>query len=552
MSDARDKIRECLSPGKSLSKFEKRFPEHWETVSAWVAENVGVVTPSARAIWHYLHQVKGRPLCAKDGCGKHTKWRNCNIGYSTFCSTACSNADDAKKSKFTDTMIKRYGVEHALQCDSIREKSENTLYTNHGVRSPLQSDQIRQKAIDTTQEKYGVDFYAKHPDFVAGVYDKLGCWTSQQPGVGVSISKALLSRPAESVAESIRKARDTSSEKNGIAIPSQMHIAESALSILEDAESLSSLYEEKKSLVAIASTLGVSDVTVGNYFKLHGLKVNSTFSSGQEEVSLFVESMGFEIERNNRTILGKELDIFIPSKMIAIEYCGVFWHSEKFLPKDYHKKKMQLAASLGIRLITLFEDEWKHRNSQVRQKLAHILGRSLMETVYARKTQITEITPAEAKHFMEEFHIQGFGGGFLHLGLSHNGSIVAVMSIRKSSGDEVILNRYATSKRVVGGFTKLLSYFRRQHPNIKIITFADLRWSQGDMYAEAGFSAEKILPPDYSYVIADKRFHKFNFRHKQLSGMKKYDPHLSERENTQAMGIRRIYDCGKIRYSIDC
>ena len=45
-----------------------------------------------------------------------------------------------------------------------------------------------------------------------------------------------------------------------------------------------------------------------------------------------------EYESNNRSILnGKELDIYIPSKNIAIECNGVYWHSLK--PTNFHYNK---------------------------------------------------------------------------------------------------------------------------------------------------------------------------------------------------------------------
>ena len=40
-----------------------------------------------------------------------------------------------------------------------------------------------------------------------------------------------------------------------------------------------------------------------------------------------------------------ELDIFIPKLNLAIEYNGVYWHSEKLLNNDYHKNKYDLCKS---------------------------------------------------------------------------------------------------------------------------------------------------------------------------------------------------------------
>lgn len=112
------------------------------------------------------------------------------------------------------------------------------------------------------------------------------------------------------------------------------------------------------------------------------------------------------------------------------------------------------------------------------------------------------------------------------------------------------LSRYATKYTVVGGFSKLLSYFKNNYNWNVILTFADLRWHDGDSYRKVGFVEEEILLPDYSYFIGNKRFHKFNFRKKLIQ--KKfpdlYNPDETEFENMDRIGIPRIYDCGKIKF----
>jgi len=45
-------------------------------------------------------------------------------------------------------------------------------------------------------------------------------------------------------------------------------------------------------------------------------------------------------EKNNKKILkGSEIDIYIPEKHIAIEFNGIYWHSDLFKDKNYHLNK---------------------------------------------------------------------------------------------------------------------------------------------------------------------------------------------------------------------
>ena len=61
---------------------------------------------------------------------------------------------------------------------------------------------------------------------------------------------------------------------------------------------------------------------------------------------------------NKRILNGKELDIYIPSIKLGIEYNGFRFHSiENGKSKDYHLKKSLLCREKGIRLIHIYEFE---------------------------------------------------------------------------------------------------------------------------------------------------------------------------------------------------
>ena len=122
--------------------------------------------------------------------------------------------------------------------------------------------------------------------------------------------------------------------------------------------------------------------------------------------------------------------------------------------------------------------------------------------------------------------------------------------IKKSEG-VYELNRFASSCNVVGGFSKLLSHFKKNYEWKSIYSFADRRWSEGNVYLKNGFTLEETQRPDYKYIIGDERKHKFNFRHNSLKKiLEVYDPEKSEFENTYANGIYRIYDCGLLKFVI--
>ena len=277
----------------------------------------------------------------------------------------------------------------------------------------------------------------------------------------------------------------------------------------------------------------------------------SGVSSSEKSISSFLQELGFHLETNTRTILssGKELDIYIPSKNIAIEYNGIYWHSKKDL--NYHANKTQACAEKGIQLIHVWEDDYNSNPELIHRMLEHKLGVSTQEKIPARKTTVKEITVEQAKTFLNENHIQGFGAGSIRLGLftKDSNKLVAVTTLKRHE-DTLTLERYATSAIIPGGQSKFLSYIDKNIDYIKMVTFADLTVSDGSLYERTGWIKDKILPPDYKYVYRGKREHKFNFRKKRF----KDDPNLifqedlTERELAELNNLPRIYDSGKIRY----
>ena len=82
----------------------------------------------------------------------------------TFNEKYYSGTDEANKlkeikmQKSKETMMKHYGVEHALQNKDIMNYVKAKNIQNFGYASPLQNKEIREKCYETMLEKYGVKF----------------------------------------------------------------------------------------------------------------------------------------------------------------------------------------------------------------------------------------------------------------------------------------------------------------------------------------------------------------------------------------------------------
>jgi hypothetical protein len=279
-----------------------------------------------------------------------------------------------------------------------------------------------------------------------------------------------------------------------------------------------------------------------------------SISRGHQAIADFLISHGLIVNNNDRKILdGKEIDIYLPEKKFGIEYNGLYWHTEN-AGKDsqYHYDKWDTANQKGIQLIQIWEDEWEKNPELIKNMIAHKLGLSSQQKIFARKTYVSILNKKDAENFLLENHIQGYASGGHYYGLKEkeNDNLVSVLVLKKEKNDTLNIIRYATACNVVGGFTKLLSYAGKELNPQRFITFSDNCVSDGGLYENNGFIADKALNPDYRYVVGNNRAHKFGYRLKRF----REDPNLlweegkTERELAILNNLPRIWDAGKIRW----
>lgn len=279
----------------------------------------------------------------------------------------------------------------------------------------------------------------------------------------------------------------------------------------------------------------------------------NSVSKLEENFTEFIQNLGFTTINNSRKILGngKEIDIYIPDKKIAIEFNGLYWHSEKFKKdKNYHYNKTIAAENIGIRLLHIWSDDWINKQDIVKKHIKHVLGINNGEKIYARKTTVKQTDRKEAEKFFNNNHIQGYVAATKHLGLYYNNEIVALGSFTKI-GENYRLDRYATSKNVVGGHSKIVSHFEKENNYNKLITFADRTFSDGNLYDKTGWIKDTELKPDYSYIINGcQKAHKFGYRKSRFKRdpKLKYEENMTEKELAKLNNFVRLWDAGKIRY----
>ena len=262
------------------------------------------------------------------------------------------------------------------------------------------------------------------------------------------------------------------------------------------------------------------------------------------------------LQNSKRIITPYELDIYIPEKKLAIEFNGLYWHSEEQgKDKNYHLNKTKLCNEKGIRLIHIFEDEWIQQTQICKSRIRNLLGLTKY-SIGARKCEIKEIDSTLKNKFFNKYHIQGEDKSSVNLGAFYKGRLVSVMTFCKSRFSKNYqweLSRFASigNFNISGIASKLFSHFRKNFNPSSITTYADLRWSEGNLYKQIGFTLSHSSPPNYFYFIKNTltRMSRNQFqKHKLKDKLEIFDESLSESENMKNNGYYRIYDCGNLVY----
>ena len=318
---------------------------------------------------------------------------------------------------------------------------------------------------------------------------------------------------------------------------------------------------KNKVLVTCNECGKIFEIEANSHLQGHGCPYhNFNTSNIEKEILTYMNDIyDGEILSNNRQIISpNEIDIYIPEFKIGFEIDGLYWHNEINKPdKNYHLYKTIECESKDIRLIHIFEDEWIYKKNIWKSMISNILGKTDTK-IYARNCEVREITDSKiASEFLDSNHIQGKCGSSVKLGLYYNNELVSLMTFGKSrhfvgshniSKYELLRFCNKLNTLVTGGASKLFNFFIKKYNPESIISYADRRWSQGNLYEKLGFSLYNKSNPNYYYVIKNKRFYRFNFRKDQL--IKKYNcpPNMTEKQFCFEQGWYRIYDCGCLCY----
>jgi sarcosine oxidase delta subunit len=284
-------------------------------------------------------------------------------------------------------------------------------------------------------------------------------------------------------------------------------------------EELKELYIDKDYTISgCARYFNCSSDTIRKRLIKFNIKINEHpfhSSNKEKEVYNFIKDNYFgKIIRGDRQILeGKEIDIYLPDKNIAIEFNGLYWHSEKNgIGKKYHLNKTNRCLEKNIRLIHLFSDEWNNRKEIVKSKILYLINNKRKNI---KKYKINKVNYCESKKFINNYNIdylKNINKNYLNLGLFKENELIALLSIININNNWEIKSFTIKYNKIdpTNGFDLLFNYLKNNYSFNKIIVKTDRRWYNDLIYSNFNFNIIKNLPPKFYNSDSRKRLQKIN------------------------------------------
>lgn len=492
-------------------------------------------------------------------------------GYREFCSSTCRANGNHNKAE--ETCLKKYGVRHPAQSKVVQDKMKKTtnerygvdnifqrtdiieeaLLKKRGVRSVMHLEEIKQKILESQIEKYGM-----HPLSTPNIRKAISATNLLKYGNTCSLHSKDMEEQMSILKKTKAWERHTS---NPLYLGKVKFItSQEDYKGRVDNNGYRLLYKWECNACHNPFDDYISSNKIPRCPQCYPPSFQGTM---EKELATWIQSIlpkETEIIFNTRRVITPlELDIYIPSYNLAIEFNELYWHCETSTKgsrgSDYHIGKTQSCKEKGIELIHIFDYEWWNNPLIVKSILSTKLG-IINNKINARECCIKEITSIDSGVFLNENHIQGYAPASIRLGLFFNSELVAHLAISKNRFKEGTYEivRYANKldHSVRGGLSKLFSRAKLFLPeDFKLISYVDLRFFHGKSNESIGLIFSHYNKPAYMYTNDYKTvYNRMSFQKKNIEkNLSIYDDRLTEWENMQLNGYDRIWDCGTAVYS---
>lgn len=440
------------------------------------------------------------------------------------------------KEKISATSMEKYGVDHPLKSQEIRERQLDTIEKKWGKRHALQNKELQDKRKKTCENRHQTLDFFHNENAKATNLERYGNEIPMRNStVANKVSRGVIETKTAALIEKL------SSFKIEVIEIDSTYCSYKCISCGKETSKATRQY------VNIITKLGQTPCEKCN--------PRNSFRSGFEnEVFEFVRNCTeLEIHMNRKYIKGREVDIIIPELKLAIDCNGVYWHSEIYRAGNHHIEKKKVIESQGYKFIQIWEDDWRSplKNEIVKSRILNLLGGS--QKTGARKYVLCNRDYSiKLKDFLDQNHLQGFFPATEYITLEKDGQIYALASFRSSrDGMKHELSRYCLLKghSISGVLERFISHFKKNKTGL-LFSYADLDWSSLEMhntYDRVGFSRKRTTSPGYFWLVGGIRVNRHVFMRHKLRDIK---PGETEVDYMHSRGYYRVYNSGNLYYEM--
>jgi len=228
------------------------------------------------------------------------------------------------------------------------------------------------------------------------------------------------------------------------------------------------------------------------------------FSRLEKEIVSFLNESDIVVIENDRKILqGKEIDIFVSDYNLAIEFNGVYWHSEnQGKHETYHLEKTIGCEQKGIQLLHVLDYEWIEKQEIIKSIIMSKLN-NYKNVIRIINCKIKEIDVEQKSFFLNNYHFQGDDESSIYLGLFHEETLVQIMTFnRLQNSEEYKLCSLVTTTftQIIGGADKLWRYFLKKYNPTSVSTYVNKRLFNGLQYKKLGFELSHDTKPNFQML----------------------------------------------------
>jgi hypothetical protein len=548
--ELKNKIRECID-GKSSSVYPRIFSANKE-LKAEIIDQVHFLDETEsfnKFLYCVLNDISSSPLC--EYCSeREVSFRSFSVGYLKCCSNKCNNEN----------------LKHSGKAKTRAENANETkkIIGSDGLNGFQRNGQLTRK---TNIENGNYKLIAMKRSATLSVIDSDGKTGFEK--AGEKIKQTRLAKEGNHYSKAKRKGDLKHKNECYDRLVMETEFYKVSLGLNRDEYILNYNTQMLINFKCLKCNKPFTSYQCNFNGCIYCDKKTNKISKAEGFIKDIVETFtSNEVKANVRGIITPyELDLFIDKSNLAIEIDGLMFHSfgkhtssmfdnhaVEAKGKKKHLTKTEMCEDKGIHLYHIFENEIleKTKLNIWRSMLMSRLGST--DRIFARKCKIVNVSSKDKNKFLDENHLQGKDRSSVNLGLMYKDELVSLMTFCKSRYSKKFqweISRFVTKKyhTVVGGASRLLSFFEKEYSPKSIITYADRRFSQGNVYKQLGFEFSHNSSPNYFYFKLNENvlYSRLKFqKHKLEKELESFNPLLTESENMYNNGYRRIWDSGNL------